>query len=49
MNKTMKYINCKYSMTPKQADIGLNFICTNSKQIKGFVKASYECKIGEKR
>lgn len=43
-----KCINCKHSITPKQADIGLHFICINTKQIKGLVKANYKCKYGEK-
>ena len=37
-------------MTPKQQDIGLNFICTNPKAInEGLVKMNYGCKTGEKR
>jgi len=44
----MKCINCKCAMTPKRNNIGMNFICTNSEQTKGLVKASFGCEKGSK-
>lgn len=44
----MNYINCKYSMIPKQKNIGLNAICTNVNQDKGLVKMNFKCDKGSK-
>ena len=41
-----KCFNCKSAMTPRQAKIGLNAICTNPNQTKGLVKLNYGCKFG---
>ena len=42
----MKCINCKYAMTPSRQNIGMNFICTNSEQLKGLVAANFGCNRG---
>ena len=44
----MNCIICKYAMTPKVRQIGMNFICTNSEQTKGLVKANFRCEKGSK-
>lgn len=44
----MKCINCKFAITPKREEIGMNFICTNTLQIKGLVKMNFGCEKGNK-
>jgi DNA-directed RNA polymerase subunit M/transcription elongation factor TFIIS len=43
----MKCIDCKHSITPKQQDIGIYFICINTKQRKGFKMGRFCEKCGD--